>query len=372
MRTKLTLAFIALVASMAPLAGTAARAENVPPEVLGRFGADLERLSVNLPVWMSQHLPSVMAPVGLGAGSGISNDAGSFKFGLMTRVGIFNRLPDVARGVDLLDDVDDRIPNIFPWPQLGAVAGVNVGGWFEVGADVQFIPPMDVAAEGLQLRAELLAISATARVRLWESEGPLPALLIGLGGGYYGGRFSVGAGYTETFDETLADGTRTEGTAQVEAAPTVAWRLFQVMPEVRVAWDVAGVVRPFAGVGVGLNFGQVENDYALRGTVTINRINGAAVAPQSETWTASAASYATQPAGYTLRPHVGLDLLLGPFALTVQADFAVSGTDQLNTDLDEAAVGWLADDGDYLYNANARRAQSHSAIVVTTVGRLQF
>jgi hypothetical protein len=369
MRSKITAIMLAAVPALA----SPAHAEgSVPPELLGSFGDDLEKLSVNLPVWMAQHLPSVMAPVGLGAGSGISNGASSVKVGLMTRVGVFNRLPDVARGLTIVDDVEDRIPNVFPWPQLGAVAGVNLDGWFEVGGDVQFVPPMDVAAAGLQLKAELLAISATARVRLWEAAGPLPALLLGVGGGYYGGRFSVGAGHTEAFSQTLEDGSTAEGTAEIEAAPTVSWRLFQAMPEVRVAWDVVGVVRPYAGLGVGLNFGEVSNDYALRGTVTIDRINGASVTPRSETWTTSAAAYTTKPARYTLRPHVGLDLLLGPFALTVQADFAVSGTERLNADLDEAATGWLAEDGDYLYNANARRAQSHSAVVVTTVGRLQF
>jgi opacity protein-like surface antigen len=364
------LARLALVLPLL-LTATSARAEGLDPTLLDAFGRDLGRLSVNLPVWLAQHLPSIMAPAGLGAGSGITNDAGSFKLGLMGRVGVFNRLPDVAHGLELVD-VGERLPSIFPWPQLGVVAGMNLGGRVEVGADLQLVPPMDVAAEGVRLQAELLALSGTVRFRLMEGAGPLPALMLGVGGGYYGGRFSVGAGYDSPFERTLDDGSVASGTARIDAAPTVAWRVFQVMPEVRLAWDVAGLVRPYVGLGVGLSWGEVSNDYALRGTVTVDTVNGQPVTPQTETLATESIAYSARPARYTLRPHVGVDLLAGPFALTLQADFAVSGSERLNSDLEAAGASWLSDDPDYLFNRNSRNAQSHSAVVLTSVARLQF
>jgi hypothetical protein len=340
-------------------------------EILGTFGADLGRLSVNLPVWLSQHLPSVMAPVGLGAGSGIGDDSGGFSFGLMTRIGAFNRLPDIAYGLEMID-VGDALPSLLPWPQLGAVFGVNLGDGFELGADIQFIPTMDIAAPGVNLKASLIAASVTARWRINKADGLLPAFVIGIGGSYYSGDFSVGAGYENAYEETLDDGTRVTGTARIDAAPGVNWSIFQAVPELRLAWDIGGIFRPFVGFGAGVSFGSVGNSLKLKGSVTIDTINGNPVNQAPETYESTAFSFSTSPARYSLRPHLGFDVVLGMFALTVQADLVLSGKDRINADLDDAVETWMSNDPNYLFNANTRGSQTHNALVFTAVARLQF
>lgn len=360
-----------LAAVSAALLTAPPAAANPETELLGKFGDDLNRLSVNLPVWLSQHLPSVMAPVGIGAGSGISDDSGAFKLGLVTRVGLFNRLPDIGYGLELMD-VGSELPSLLPWPQLGAVVGVNLGDGFEIGADVQFIPAMDIAAEDVNLKASLLAVSATARYRINKADGFLPAFIVGLGGAYYSGDFSVGAGYENPWEETLEDGTRITGTARIDAAPGVSWSIFQFSPEVRLAWDVVGVFRPYIGFGAGLSFGEIGNRLSLRGTVTVDTINGQPANEDPYVYDAASLSFSTAPAKYTLRPHVGFDFILGVFALTVQVDLALSGKDRINTDFDDAAATWLTEDPNYLFNENTRSSQTHNAVVVTTAARVQF
>ena len=355
-----------IAASIAPAASAAPE-----DEVLGALGRDLGRLSVNLPVWLSQHLPSVMAPVGLGAGSGISNDAGGFKLGIVTRLGLFNRLPDIGRGLELFD-VQDQLPSLLPWPQLGVVVGADLGDGFEVGADIQFIPAMDIAADNVNLKASLFAVSATARYRINKPDGLLPAFVVGLGGSYYTGDFAVGAGYENAYDETLDDGTRVTGTVRIDAEPGVSWSIFQFSPELRLAWDIVGVFRPFIGFGAGMSFGSVTNGLKLKGTVTVDTINGRPANEPSQVYETTALAFSTAPAKYTLRPHVKFDFILGIFALTVQLDLALSGTDKVNTNFDDAVNTWLSEDPNYLFNQNARSSQTHNAFVLTTALRLQF
>ena len=64
-----TLALAALLATTLP---GLAHAQSTEDELREMLGDDMTTLGVNLPVWMSQHLPAVMAPVGIGAGSGIA------------------------------------------------------------------------------------------------------------------------------------------------------------------------------------------------------------------------------------------------------------------------------------------------------------
>lgn len=371
-RSILVRPIIAAVVATASLAAVPAPGHAAPAdELFGTLGTDLSRLSINLPVWLSQHLPSVMSPVGLGAGSGIDDDAGAFKFGVLTRIGAFNRLPDVANGLELVD-IQSELPSMLPWPQLGAVIGANLGHGFEIGADVQFIPAMDIAAEGVNLKASLLSVAAVARYRINKADGLLPAFIVGVGGSFYTGDFSVGAGFESPYEETLDDGTRVTGTTRVDAAPGVSWSIFQVAPEVRMAWDIAGVVRPFIGFGAGLSFGEVSNRLKLKGTVTIDTIDGNPVNQAPETYESEAFAFSTAPAKYTLRPHLGVDFILGIFALTLQIDLALSGKDRINTDVDDAVNTWLSEDPNYLFNENTRGAQTHNAFVFTTAARVQF
>src|SRR5262249_26213216 len=142
-----------------------------------------------------QHITSIMAPVGIGAGSGISDDAGGFTVGVLTRLALFNNFDDVGHGLQLVD-LQPSMPSLVPWPQFGVVVGGSLGHGIELGGDVEFIPDMDVAADHLDVKASLISVGATLRFRLNKADGALPAVIIGLGGAYYSGSLVIGGGYS--------------------------------------------------------------------------------------------------------------------------------------------------------------------------------
>lgn len=336
-------------------------------ELLGR---DLTALSLNMPIWMSQHLPAVMSPVGLGAGSGIDDDSGAFKLGVVTRLGLFNNFDDVGQGLELFE-VQSSLPSFMVWPQVGIVAGAGLGDGFEIGADIQFLPEMDIAAENVNLKASLLSIGATLRWRINKSDGALPAFILGVGGAYYHGDFSVGAGYEEPYSETI-EGKTVTGRTRILAAPGVGWDLFQFSPELRVAWDLAGVFRPFAGLGLGLTFGGVSDRLSLRAEATIDSIDGAPVTEDPVVYDERVISYEAEPGLFTLRPHVGFDLILGVIAFTAQLDLAVTANDKADLDLEAAADSFDLTDPNLLFNEAARNSDTQASLTATFAARVQF
>ncbi|PKN58542.1 MAG: hypothetical protein CVU56_05100 [Deltaproteobacteria bacterium HGW-Deltaproteobacteria-14] len=339
-------------------------------ELIGLLRNDLTAIGVNMPVWMSQHITAVMPSTGLGAGSGLSDDSGAFTFGVMTRLGLLNNFKDVGYGLELVD-LEGPLPNLMPWPQLGVVFGFGLGDGLELGADVQFIPNLDIAGDGINLKAGLFSIGATLRWRVTKADGALPALVLGLGASYYRGSFEVGVGYERPYSETL-DGHTATGTYRLDSAPAVNWSLFQANPEVRLAWDIGGVLRPYVGIGVGFAGGSVSNEVNVKAHLTIDTIDGAPANQDPITYSENVVSFSTTPALYTLRPHIGLDLVLGVVAITLQADFAVMGKDKLNTDFSSAAGSFDTSDPNFLFNQNQRGSQSDGAVVVTAAVRAQF
>ncbi len=347
-----------------------ARAQSTPDELRQLLADDLTAIGVNLPVWMSQHITSVMAPVGLGAGSGISDDSGGFSFGILTRLGLFNNFDDIGHGLQLVD-IQDEMPSLVPWPQFGVVVGANLGDGVEIGADVQFIPEMDVAAEDLRLKASLIAVGATLRWRVNKPKGALPALILGVGGAYYNGSFEIGAGYTELYTEQV-DGRTVAGRVRIDTAPAVSWSVFQASPEIRLAWDIAGVFRPYLGFGAGLSFGEVGDKLSVRAEATIDTIDGQPANQDPVVYEDDLVLFKTDPALWTLRPHVGFDIVLGIVAFTAQLDLAIMGKDEINGDFAEGAGSFDPDDPDFLYNENARNSQTHAALIATFALRIQL
>lgn len=364
----LRLAPLALLGTLVLGLGTPARAQQ--DDILDALEQDLTALSVNLPVWFAQHVPAVMAPVGLGAGSGIDDNSGGFKIGLLTRLGLFNNFDDVGNGLELVD-LQPSMPSLAPWPQFGVVAGANLGGGFELGGDIQFIPEMDIAAENIRLKAFLLSVAVSARVRLNKADGALPAFILGLGGSFYMGSFEIGAGFSQPYSETY-DGQTVEGTYTVGTAPAIEWSMFQINPELRVAWDFGGVVRPYLGIGLGLTFGTIGDRVNLGASATVERINGTTVDEDPVVYDGVVIDFSTEPAIYALRPHLGVDVILGIFAITLQLDLAIMGKGEIDSDLGEGAESFDPSNEDFLFNQNARNSQTQSALVGTLVLRLQF
>lgn len=362
--------FIAIVVT-ACLATTASVsfAQTTEEELRTLIADDLTALGVNLPVWMSQHITSVMAPVGIGAGSGISDDSGGFSVGILTRLGLFNNFDDVGHGLQLVD-LQPGMPSLLPWPQLGVCVGVNLGNGFELGGDLQFIPDMDIAADDLRLKASLIAGAATVRWRLNKPKAAIPALILGVGGAYYAGTFEIGGGFDEPYSEVI-EGQTVTGRVSVDTAPSVSWSVFQVSPEVRAAWDFGGLIRPYVGFGVGFSFGEVADELTVRAKATIETIDGQPY-NQVVTYEDDLVLFETEPALWTLRPHIGFDLLLPPLAFTAQLDLAVVGKGEIGEDIADGAGSFDSDDTNYLYNENSRSSQTQASLVATFALRVQF
>ena len=61
---------------------------------------ELSAIPVNTPIWLSEHLPAMMAQGGMGAGIDMGD---FFAVGVIpARIGLFNKFQDVAKGATLL------------------------------------------------------------------------------------------------------------------------------------------------------------------------------------------------------------------------------------------------------------------------------
>jgi len=339
-------------------------------ELLSMIRDDLTILSVNTPVWMAQHLPGVMPAAGLGAGTALSDDSGGFSFGILTRLGLLSNFNDIAYGLQLAD-LEPHLPSLLPWPQLGVIFGVGLGDGMEIGADIQFIPNLDIAGDNINLKAGLFSGAATFRWRVNRADGAIPAIVLGLGATYYTGSFEVGAGFSGPYSEVV-EGRTVEGTYSFSAAPGVSWSLFQVSPEIRLAWDIGGVIRPYLGFGAGFSFGTVSNRARLRASVSVDSVDGEPTNEPPIVYEHDGTLFETSPALYTLRPHLGLDIVIGVLAITVQLDLAVMGKDSFDTDFSGAAGHFDASDPNFLFARNQAGSQTNAAAVLTVATRLQF
>jgi hypothetical protein len=263
------------------------------------------------------------------------------------------------------------MPSPLPWPQIGAVVGVNLGNGIELGGDVQFIPGMDIAADDLRLEASMISAAVTLRWRVNQADGPLPAFILGLGGSYYNGNFVIGGGFSRAYSE-LIEGQTVTGMVSIDAAPGVSWSIFQFSPEVRAAWDFGGLFRPYLGLGLGLSFGTVSDKLTVRAKATIESIDGEPVNRDVVEYEDDLVLYETTPALWTLRPHIGFDLVFGVVAFTAQLDLAVMGQDELDGDIAEGAGSFDSEDENYLFNDASRSSQTQASLIATFVLRAQF
>ncbi len=358
--------------TVAPLDRAAAQ-ENI----IDQLSRDLGALSVNTPIWLSTHLPAMMGQSGMGAGIDLTNDGGGgFTLGLIgLHMGVMNQFDQVGKGTDMLG-LEDQLPNNIPWPQFGATLGIGVGGGFELGADVRFIPETDLAMGKLiSTTVGLVSASGSMRWRIVDPQGPMPAIVIGVSGGYHSGTMKIGAGFKSAYAVPATvpgGGTGTvEGVYEFSGSPTMRWDLFQVSPEVRLGWEF-GPFRPYLGVGAGFSFGEVTGGAELTATVTVDKVNGNDVDEDPLIHEDSTSYYSTPPAMFTLRPYVGVDLVLGIVAITAQAELAIMTQDGIGTDLTGAAESFIPSDGDMLYNEASKESTTSAAVVTTVAARIQF
>ncbi|MCB9728164.1 MAG: hypothetical protein H6746_06765 [Deltaproteobacteria bacterium] len=377
-RTRLPRATVAALCMGTLLATSAslARADEATDEVLARIRNDVTALSVNTPIWLAQHLPATMAETGLGGGITIGDEAGGVSIGLMpVRIGVFNQFSQVGRGTTLIG-FEDALPGNLPWLQFGASVGVGLSHGVELGVDVQFIPKMDVGfGNSVRLETTMISLAGALRWRVNHAHGAVPALVIGVGGSYYGGKIAMGAGYSSDYSlttQTTAGPATIEGTYEFSGAPQASWALYQLSPEVRLAWKL-GPVHPYLGFGLGFTWGDVTGGARLKARATVDRVNGQAVNEPDVLYEEAGDLYSTEPARYLLRPHIGIDFVIGPFAITTQVALAVTNQDKLGGDLGEAASTFNPGaDGGFLYNDASKSSQTSAALVATLGLRLQL
>jgi hypothetical protein len=362
-------ALMGLAGLAAVFATGTAHAQDYQTDVIDQVRDDMTALGVNLPVFLAQRLPGMMGAAGGGAGSELSDDSGGVSVGVLARVGFLNNFKGVTHGLTLIDISEDT-PDLLPWPQFGAVVGIGLGDGVEISADVQFIPETDIGGDDITLSASLLGVNAAFRWRVNHANGAVPAVILGVGGSIYNGTFQIGGKYRGTFDETV-EGNRIEGDYSLSTAPKVEWTLFQVSPEVRLAWDIGGIIRPYVGISLGITGGNVTDEASVKSSITVNRVNGAAE-NETLTYEENVVLFETEPAVYTLRPHVGLDIVIGILAITAQVDLAIMGNSEIDANFSDAAGSFDTSDKGFLYSEAQGGSQTNAALVFSTALRLQL
>jgi len=332
--------------------------------------SDVTRLSANTAVWLAQHLPAAMPQTGMGSGLNLSEDFGIALGVIPLRLGVFNQFDEVAKDMKVLE-IGDMLPAAMIWPQFGVSIGIGLGLGIEVAADLQFVPDMNVTLlDEVDVTVGVISASASARWRINDPWGPLPAFIVGVGGAYYAGTMKISAGQSDTFTipmefEILGQtfGSEVQGTYGFNMAPEVSWTLYQICPEVRLAWEL-GPFQPYLGLGLGLAFGEVVGGATVSAEISVETVDGGTFPHALEKVERTYENLsATEPAKYTLRPHVGFDIDLGLFALTAQIDVAImaAGTDELK-----------AVNPDVVNDITAKGAKTSVALVGTIAARVQF
>ncbi len=110
----------------------------------------------------------------------------------------------------------------------------------------------------------------------------------------------------------------------------------------------------------------------MRAEATIDTIDGQPVNEDPVVYEDDIVLYETDPALWTLRPHVGFDLVLGIIAFTAQLDLALMGKQEISSDFADGAGSFDTTDPDFLFNENARSSQTQAALIATFALRAQF
>lgn len=347
-----------------------AQAQTAADEVVEGLARDITAVSVNTPVWLAQHLPAMMGQSGIGAGVDLTDEAGRFSLGIFPiRLGVMNQFSQVGRGTKLID-LESSLPGNMIWPQFGITLGVGLGSGFELSGDFQFIPDTDLAlGEGITIDVGTILAAGALRWRINKAKGAMPAFVLGVAGSYYSGHMDIGAGFQKSYTYDTGFG-MAEGTYTFLAAPVMAWRLWQVGPELRVGWK-AGPVRPFMGFGFAYTGGTVTGGAEVKARATVDTVDGQPVNEEVLHEELSEV-FDTKPAAYVFRPHAGIDFVIGIFALSLQLDLAVLTQESLSSsDLGNAADSFDPSD-DFLFNEAAKSSQTSATLVFTTAFRFQF
>ncbi len=298
-------------------------------ETASRLAVDLKQLGFNTPLWLSTHLPAMMGQSGLGAGIQLFGEETSFAFGLTPlRVGFMNKFKDVGANTDVLQ-FGRFLPDTVPWLTFGATLGIAFSR-FELGADIQFIPDMDLAlGENIGLTVGVFSSAMAFRWRINDPNGPLPAFILGVTGGVYTGSLEMGAGFASDYSFD-ASGQEVVGDYQLSGSPQMNWTLWQVGPELKIAWAL-GPVRPYLGCALGFSFGEVTGGSRVKVALNVDTVGGQPVNAADQTTVIDDSSDVlnTDPALFTLRPFLGLDFVFGPVGINLQADFAVMNREEV-------------------------------------------
>ena len=167
------------------------------------------------------------------------------------------------------------------------------------------------------------------------------------------------------------------GSYNLRAAPEMSWALIQLNPEIRLAWKM-GPLRPYAGVGLGITYGEVRGGAKLSAEVVVDGLKDATgnypfeMDPIEVTYDLKN-FHKTPPAKFTLRPHVGIDLTMLFFAITAQLDVAVMKHDDIalyEEDVEDVEGSFNSESlGGMLSGGDSKIA---AAVVGTIALRLQF
>ena len=204
-------------------------------------------------------------------------------------------------------------------------------------------------------------------------------MVVGFGVSYYTGKMKIsasqGGGFTVPVDFTIGGmsfPTQVEGTYDFEMAPEVNWKLYQLNPEIRLAWEI-GPFQPYVGFGIGFTQGQVTGGANVSAEVTVTAVGGDLFDQTLQSPNSSYEEYyTTSPAAYTIRPHAGFDIDLGLFALTAQLDVAVMTSEKISTDLGDIEAAFNDVNEDTFYETAGKGSTTSAALVATVAARIQF
>ena len=352
-------------------------------EVFNRLTNDIRTLSTNAPVWLAEHLPAMMDQAGLGAGLALDEDEWAFSIGLIPlRIGLLNQFSQVGRGTEMMD-YEKKLPGLLPWPQFGVTAGLAFPIGLEVTAELQFIPEMDLnMADALSVKVGMVSVGLAVHWRINCAKGGLPSFILGVQGSYYTGSMEVGADHKRSYEYATTmdvqgqdvDG-KMHGDYALSGAPYMGWDLYQIGPELKIAWK-AGPVQPYFGFGFGYASGRVYGGARLtaRASATFTASSGGYSESTTEDIVKEDRSRHVEvtPDLYVMRPFLGLELRFGVFSIGLQVDYALVSQDPLRTNYDELGGSFASDGGSYLYNKASKRSTLHEALVGSLSVRLVF
>lgn len=363
------------------LLAPSAQAQDATQELMNQINHDIQSLSVNTPIWIAQHVPASMPTSAIGAPPE-HGDGPGFSMGIvLPRLGLFNQFNEVGEGTEFLG-FEDQLPGNMLWPQFGVTASLMLGIGLEASVNIEGVPNMSLGGDTATVEVGNFSAGGNLRWRLSPAIGPLPGLVIGVGASYSTGTMKFGvsnkAGYTIPLQVDNGQGgfieTDVTGTYSFIGGPEMAWEMVQVAPEVRLVWAV-GPVKPFVGLSVGITEGTVQGGANVTTRIEVDAIEAAGVTlDDSQTYTNSTTNlFSTEPARYTVRPHVGVDFDLGALSIAAQLDIAFLNNDQLSTEIDtEALNDFDPEQEGGMFGDAQQDSQSSVALVGSLAMRIVF